>query len=243
MDFTEAEIAQLTATLSGDICKGRDDLLPLILFDWGQVELEEHLKYPSPEEIRTQKKQLRTLSRHANGLAQSIGCLDASACALIVDHQLSALVPLTPGSEVLVLRAGVTQEQLLEADRCLAEMPVTLKKIAMAAANAAAELQPHPMKQRTLHGHLVLRDLATIFEYATGERASRKIHADPHEDAGREYGAFFDLLCAAWQIIFNSRRGLSYRLQQWAENRKNCDGASPLIANISLRHPEWGIFG
>jgi hypothetical protein len=243
MDFTEAEIAQLSAALSGHFCEGRDELLPLILVDWGRVELKEHLKYPSPVEDRAQQRQLKNLSRYATGLAQSISCLNSSVSALIVDQQLSAFVPHKPGSEVLVLRAGVTQEQLLEADRRLAEMPATLKNIAIAAENAAAEWQPHPMRPITLRGHLVLRDLATIFEYTTGERASRKTHVEPHEDAGREYGAFFDLSCAAWQIIFKSRRGLSYRLQQWAEKRKNCDGPSPLIANISLRHPEWRIFG
>jgi hypothetical protein len=241
MDFTATQIGQLTAAVLDHVSERRKSLLPLILGEWGRVEPEEHFKYPSPKEVRAQQSQLERLARRANELAQAITDLDPDARSAIADCQVEAFVTLESGFRVP--RPGVGEEQFVEADRRLAETPETLRDLAVSAAKAAAELQTYPMRLSTLRGCLVLQDLATIYEYATGERASRKIRVDQHEDAGQEYGAFFALARAGWSMIFGSLHGFSYALQQWAVKRAQYGGSSALIANISLRHPEWGLFG
>jgi hypothetical protein len=240
MDFTPAEIDLLTAPFSGHVQMHREHLLPLILGDWGRVELKEHFKYPSPQEVRAQQKQLERLARRANELARAIADLGSDARSAIADCQVQAFVTLKSG--IRLPRPGVGEEQFLEAERRLAETPETLQDLAVAAAKAAAETKAHPVRLSTLRGCLILQDLSTIYEYATDERASRKIHVDPHEDAGQEYGAFYDLARAAWSIIFGSQDGLSYALQQWAVKRAQYGHSFALIENISFRHAEWGIF-
>jgi hypothetical protein len=36
--------------------------------------------------------------------------------------------------------------------------------------------------------------------------------------------------------------GLSAALKNWADGKKKFADGSPVMANIALRHPEWGLF-
>jgi hypothetical protein len=58
-----------------------------------------------------------------------------------------------------------------------------------------------------------------------------------------EIGPFFRFASALWPAIFgNGTVGLPAAMKNWASARKHYDERSALIANMALRHPEWGLF-
>jgi hypothetical protein len=243
MNFTCADIENFMAALSDHIVdKRKEDLLPLIFAEWARVELTSYFQQPPPKETRAEQKQLQKLAAVANELAQLISDLSPDIRYAVAGRQIGGFVALEPGSSVFVPRDGTTHAQLLEADGHLAEERDRLRDIAAAAAETAAVWKPLPLRPSTTLRYLVLRDLAALFEYATGETASRKILVDPHEDAGSEYGPFFALTCAIWPVVFGSLHGLGFALQWWAKTRAKYGERSRIITSISLRHPEWRIF-
>lgn len=129
----------------------------------------------------------------------------------------------------------------MEADRRLSEEPRKLEQLAKAVAKASMFLRPLPHRQITLIRYLVLQDLAAIYEWATSQRAGRRVRTDIGIDAGKTYGPFWDFASTAWPIIFGSARGLDNALKTWAKAKKRFNESSPIIWNLDLRHPEWRI--
>jgi hypothetical protein len=124
----------------------------------------------------------------------------------------------------------------------LAECPARFRLLEAAATEAAASWVPLPVQAGNLQRYLVLLDLAAIFEWASGQHAGRRVRTDISEDAGKEYGPFYDFARAAWPMIFGSEKGLSHALRTWAKRRALYREESPLIWNMDLRHPEWRIW-
>lgn len=91
--------------------------------------------------------------------------------------------------------------------------------------------------------YLIMMDLAAIFEYLTRKRATRLVRGGDHFAHGAEYGPFWDFAQATWTAIFKSTDGLKSVMRNWAVARARYGEASPLIANMHLRHSEWGLFG
>jgi hypothetical protein len=98
-------------------------------------------------------------------------------------------------------------------------------------------------RPRAVAHYLIMMDLAAIFEYLTRKRATRSVRGEDHFAYGAEYGAFWDFAQATWPAIFKSTNGLKSAMKNWAVDRVRYGEASPLIANMHLRHPEWGLFG
>ena len=104
-------------------------------------------------------------------------------------------------------------------ERRLAACPARIRRFEAAAGQAAATWVPLPMRAGTLQRYLVLLDLAAIFEWATGQTAGRRVRTDVWEEAGKEYGPFYDLARVVWPMIFGSEKGLSNALRTWAKGR------------------------
>jgi hypothetical protein len=87
-----------------------------------------------------------------------------------------------------------------------------------------------------------LRDIAQIFEWLTGMKATRQV--DRKGEGGKgDIGPFWEFAKAIWPLVFrNGKHGLSNAMKNWAEARKKFDEGSSLMANIALRHPIWGVF-
>jgi hypothetical protein len=82
----------------------------------------------------------------------------------------------------------------------------------------------------------VILDLAAIFEYLTGTKATRHVDSVTHE----ETGPFRHFAAAVWPVIFDSDDGLSAALRNWDELKVKV--YSPIVYEMDLRHPEWGLF-
>jgi hypothetical protein len=83
-----------------------------------------------------------------------------------------------------------------------------------------------------------MQDIAAIYEWATGSKASRKY--DAYEE--QESGPFWQFASAIWSAIHGTNEGLWAAMKNWASYRKGCREESALMANIAMRHPSWGLF-
>jgi hypothetical protein len=83
-------------------------------------------------------------------------------------------------------------------------------------------------------------DIIAIYEWLTGKKVTRLVDRDTKEDTG----PFWRFAVTIWSMVFGSKEGLSSTLRNWAHavNQKLTGTRSPLILNIEMRHPTWGVF-
>ncbi len=132
-------------------------------------------------------------------------------------------------------------DDICEANRRLHEEPKRLELLAEAATKASTNFVPLPLRQSSLIRYLILLDLAAIYEWATRQRAGRRVKTDLQADAGKTYGPFWEFAAVAWRIIFGSVKGLDNALKTWASGRRRYKEFSPVFANLHMRHPKWRI--
>jgi hypothetical protein len=233
MIFTEDQISGLAAALPDYTDPRRRAALPLVLGEWGCTELEEHLTRSTPIRIRVERKQMEAAAAHARQLVKALSALGPNELYVIAAHLAAPGLPeplYAPRPEVLTARHG------------LDDLQARLEALAAAAEATAASWTPLPRRHSTLVRYLVLQDLAAIFEWATGQRAGRRIKTDiAEEDAGRPYGPFWNFAAAAWPMIFGSTRGLGNSVKEWASARRRYREISPIIYNLHFAHPEWRL--
>ena len=234
MIFTSEQIDALVTALPGCVDPHRRALLPQILQEWGRTDLDEHLKRATPDQIRAERRRMERVARRAGELALALSDLGPDERFTVA----RLLVPVT----ARIGKGEPSYEQTLEAVRNLGDEPTRLQHMARAATDAAAGWVPMPLRHGTVIRYRVLQDLAAIFEWATGERAGRRIRTDIAEDAGKPYGPFWEFARTAWPIVFGSTRGLSNAVKFWALGRGKYGEISPFIANLALSYPEWRIF-
>jgi hypothetical protein len=92
---------------------------------------------------------------------------------------------------------------------------------------------------RNYRAYLILMDAAAIFEWFTGEKATREVNRDD----GSDTGPFFHFASALWPVVFGrGTQGLSAAMKNWAQARSRYHEESALIANIALRHATWRVY-
>ncbi len=233
MRITNKQVDALVGALPGSVDPHRRSLLPRIFKEWGRTDLEEHLTRRTPKQIRATRRQIDKVANRARELARALSDVESDGRFAIA----SRLLEMDAGSRVDPL----SYEDIWEADRRLSEEPERLGLLAKAATKASTTFVPLPLRQSTLIRYLILQDLAAIYEWATRQRAGRRVRTDITVDAGETYGPLWDFACTAWPMIFGSVRGLDNALKNWAEGRRRYKEAAPLIWNLDMRHPEWRI--
>jgi hypothetical protein len=94
-------------------------------------------------------------------------------------------------------------------------------------------------RPRNIPAYLVLRDAAAIYQWLTGRAAEREVGRSSRRDTG----PFFRFASTLWPAVFGEgTAGLSNAMKNWASAKKRFRERSPLIINIAMRHPTWGIF-
>ncbi len=88
----------------------------------------------------------------------------------------------------------------------------------------------------------ILLDLGAVYQFVTGEPPTRQVRGGDHPERGKDYGPFWDFASAVWHAIFENGTGLSYAMKDFAAGQAQFHDYSPIIANMGLRHTEWGIF-
>ena len=195
-------------------------LLPHVLCDWDQNELQQHFTVPSPTQRREIRDRARALRKPAAKLAKALA--DKKVRNFIVSRFL-----VTAGQEIPFDFESVdaTQQALTAAKTFLERL-------------ASIEMGGRRGQPPNLIAYLVLRDLAELFEWTTGLVPTRQTD----RIKGRETGPFYRFARVAWPIVFgNEASGLPAAMKNW-ERYRNQGERSALMVKIDRRHPEWRIF-
>lgn len=202
----------------------RAKLLGKILRHWSRAELAEHLSPKPNTQIQNQRnKQLSKVGQQARQLLQAFQSLDEDCRALLAYMMASADAKISPKeqhAEFVQLFERIGNERYF------------LERLSHAALKALRK-----PTRRKITTYLVVLDAAAIFEWLTGKDATRIVKD------GSEIGPFHDFLASLWPVIFNSGDdGLPAAMKNWASARSKYNERSPLMANIAMRHPRWGVF-
>jgi hypothetical protein len=134
---------------------------------------------------------------------------------------------------------GLTGANICRARRELEAAYEWLPRLAAAARDACLPYAPKKGPARNDVPYLVLLDLAAIFEWLTGRKAPRAWFKRGPEE---EPLLFHEFAAAVWPVLFDSDDGLSNAVRTWNDDRRTHGDRSPLMINLALRHPTWGIF-
>jgi hypothetical protein len=205
-------------------------LLPEILSEWERTDLQRHRSQESRTEIRAKVKKLETVKKSALQLMKALDNVDESGHADIVFQMVIAERggSRTPGA-VRQVEFATRIDRLSQESEFLAKL----------AAIAPEKYWPvTPRRPRNIPAYLVLQDAAAIYEWLTGRVAKREVD----RVCGKETGPFFRFASTLWPVIFNrGAEGLPSAIKNWAAAKKQFRERSPLIINIAMRHPTWGI--
>jgi hypothetical protein len=230
VSFSDAAMDSIVAMLPSGCRQERVALLPNILREWAEQDLRSHPTAESRAAVQERQKQLRNLGRQARTLIEVFAKLDEtglSTAALYTESQ--------PINKPL-WKVNVTAARQRQADgfEWLGDLAVTFENW----------VEPGVTLGRPKRGisYRILLDLGAVYQFVTGERPSRQVRGGDHPDRGKDYGPFWDFASIVWHAIFGNGAGLSYAMKDFAAGRAQFRDYSPIIANMGLRHPEWGIF-
>jgi hypothetical protein len=222
------QIRIIADSLPEPVCERRRQLLPHVLREWGQTDHAKLLlRLSEPRQTqrdRIQKKEDAT--QLACELLKAFDCLESAWL------------------EAKVFRAeGRTLEEISRAE--WADMRRRLDKVRdflakIASPEEATESFSRGRPKKYLE-YLVLKDLAAIFLWYTGDNPARAIDSL----SGKESSRFYRFVSVLWPIILGrGREGLSNAMKNWAAWPSRFDefSISALIKNMDLRHPKWGLF-
>jgi len=222
--FSDKDLKIIADSLPAPRSKRRQELLPQILREWCHVDLPRHFSMEGQSAIRTRVKNVAKVGKLARELSQAFEEID--------DHGRRRIVYLiAEGEQKLDDRAEWTNidDQLSKTREFLIRLATIEPKVPDFGPGQPKKILPY----------LVLKDVAAIFEWYTGSKATRRVD----RNTGEGIGPFWQFASALWPILFgNDTEGLPAAMKNWASWRSRFDEISALIANIDLRHPTWGVF-
>jgi hypothetical protein len=219
--FTAEHVKRIQASLPDGVHQARRARLPHVLREWATTDLREHLSRESQAAHRERRQRLQAMEARARDLLQSIEALDPLGRFSIVQQMAGE----HPRKAELEQRKQDLDNVVTFLDRVVSLQPGALW--------ASGPGQP-----RNIIAYLIMRDIAAIYEWGTGRRASRQY--DAYEE--KESGPFWQFASAVWSAIYGTEDGLSAAMKNWASYRAQFGEESALIANIAMRHPSWGLF-
>jgi hypothetical protein len=230
--FSEQDIKRITDSLPEPVCERRRELLPQILHEWGQVDLQKHLFRLPLKTIHARRRKAKRVGQCAGALLRALKSADDDerrhiVYEMILQGRSPAQIEPAEWDELPRLK-----KQLDEASSFLTKL----------AAVAPIEVQSKPGHPRNYTAYLVLQDAAAIFLWFTGKEPTRQVD---YRAGGIETGPFFSFACALWPIVFgreNGAQGLPAAMKNWAKAERNYDEVSPLLYNIGMRYPAWEVF-
>jgi len=234
MNFTTDQIERLMAALPACAEERHRKLVAMILAEWARTDVEANLNQAPPAQVRAERQVLEELALRANELAKTLSKLGPGSRSGVAWH-------LSKGRLGAEIGPRAWCDGIREIDRRLGEAPARLEGLAAAATETAAHWGSPRLRRDSLIRNLILKDLAAIFEYATGQLPGRRVRTDEHVDAGQNYGPFWDFVSTAWPMLFGSTNGLDYAVRFWAKTRAKHGESSAVVANMHFRHPEWRI--
>ena len=226
--FSDHDLILIVAALPTGVDQRRLKLLPKILREWSRTDLKQHLSVMSATDRQEMINQLEEIE----------------TCATTLSLALKGRNVLTLISSKLIRGNKLGRDQIESFEERLKGEPEFLKGLGIEARALRLEIQRKRGRPRNDAAGLVLMDIIAIYEWLTNKRATRQV--DRYGKGGKgEIGPFWQFAAAVWPLVFcKGKYGLSAALKKWARavNRKLKGTHSPLIANITMRHPTWRVF-
>jgi hypothetical protein len=234
--FSPEAFDAIAGALPPEACSRRLKLLPSILGEWAAIDLPRHWDFSSESQAvaRRRDAQVAALGLAAKRLIEAFTALDDIGLWEVAFWTEHLRIGKTfPGLDHVAVAEGIERRKVGE------EWLGTLARACHERANPRTSRRGRP---KALTSYLVMLDLQAIFEFETSTAATRRVHGLDHPDSGAEYGPFFEFARAVWPLVFGSETGVSAAMKNWAPAQRNYGERSALIANVALRHPEWGLF-
>ncbi len=234
VEFNERDLSLITLALPADCDPHRLELLPRILAEWGRTDLPEHLKLEPPSESASRNSRLATVAKKAEALVKALEALTPFDQSFIASE--------LGGNLKEPKRRPFSKAAFQQNLSNVAGMSAAIKELSRGASGAI--IKNSRGQPRNIRSHLVLRDIVAIYEYLSGRKASRIItEGETDGEKAHDIGPFWKFSFAIWPVVFgNAEYGLSSAIKVWSENPYRPAESSALLANIDMRHPEWGIF-
>ncbi len=234
-EFTDRDIKLIRKSLPSRIDRRRLSLLEPILREWVGTDVPLHRSKPSAEVQRGRVKRLKAVAAESAKLARALDAIEREDEIFWIVREMTLAD---------AQRLSPTERRRQETQ--LQEVREFLEKLSTSAAMASKLWKQGRGQPRKVAASLVLMDIVAIYEWLTNKKATRQVDRDSKTDAG----PFWEFASALWPMVFGSADdGLPAAIKNWAAAQKDMrEGKiqgerSPVLYNIAMRHPDWGIFG
>jgi len=229
IEFSDASLETIFAALEGQgpLPVHQRNLLPLLLRAWAWIDLLEYADVDAGRgTMRASQKPIGDFLKLAGKMSKLLAELERSG--LVEDLSFALQYP-TPLRSVDSLSNPTRQK--------LSELQSDLSAWVPAGMAYQRRLGTGPGQPRNFTSQMVLLDLAAIYEWATGRAAVRSVAPK----SGKDVGPFWIFVASVWPLVFaDGMSGLSAAMRRFGD--MNSIERSPLLANMNLRYPEWGLF-
>jgi hypothetical protein len=221
--FTDPNVALIAKAVSVRTHPHRLKLLPQVLREWAEVDLREAAFFEACRAgAPAQAARFEKLARSTRSILNDMAVLEPD------DLDLIAFEMAREGKSI------PNPERHEHFRRKLMELRDLLNRGQAAVESLQKQLKRGRGQPRNVLAYLVLKDVASIFEWLTGLQARREVD----RKNGCETGVFYPFCEAIWPPVFASGLdGLSAAIKNWAFGHRKYKETSALVVNIAMRHP------
>jgi hypothetical protein len=221
-------IKAITERLPEPLSDRRRQLLPKVLREWIRTDLPDRLWMESREITNERIRRMEVLKRCAGQLMNALNAIEENDRTAIIAQ--------------MIIAEGRRQREIsrTDFDALTRRLDEELHFLARLAAISPKQYwNVRRGRPRNVPAYFVLQDAAEVFEWFSGRKPTREV--DRIE--ATETGPFFRFASILWPVVFGRGAvGLPAAMKNWGLARLRYRERSPVIANINLRHPAWGVF-
>jgi hypothetical protein len=189
------------------------------------VDLRSHFSRETTAQQRNRRERLARIGKIADRLSAALNELDKRD-----RYTLAGQIGVAKGQDIFqAIFTDQNLDRLNDAQNLVAEIGAAAKQPLW---------KPGRGQPRNISAYLVMMDIAAIFEWLTNTAPTRIVDRTTYDESG----SFGDFAGAIWPLVFGTNSGFSAAMKNWGWAHKKFGEQSPLLANIAMRHPEWGIF-
>jgi hypothetical protein len=229
LSFTDRQLDQIARALPKGANPHRLRLLPQVLREWAGNYLEEYatLGQFRPRAVEEGKRLKKIIAA-------------AAALSAVIDAAIEAgdlnTIAFEMGDVAKAIPMGDRREYYINK---IMDQRAFLNDLIAGIESVQKRMKSSRGQPRNTTAYMVLMDIAAIYEWVTGLRAYREVSRRNRTEIGR----FYHFAAAIWPVVFCSADdGLPAAIRNWSSARKNFREASPLLFNIRMEHPSWGVF-
>jgi hypothetical protein len=228
--FSAEDIETLAAALPKPVVPRRLELLPVILDEWSATYLPVQAMIESSAVVSRRMERIARVGNLARELLDALNALDHT-------DRLEMAVQIIEGEGLSM--SSLSHGEFIQRIEDANARPELIEKLALLNPPVVVSKRGQPPK---LMEHQILKDAAAIFYWYTGKKPSRTTDGTFYKPAG----PFLKFVSTLWPILFSKTgtKGLLPQIKNWVKwtDQLNEGRCSPLILNISWRHPEWRVF-